>query len=92
MDTSKPAPAIALAPIDEVVAALIQGSLPLETALAAWRSHHGLKMTEVSELIGYRPGAISSMIHAPSRYSGVRRAVARLIGYDRRGREGAASE
>lgn len=67
-----------------IVKAMIKGEERLEVALAAWRERHGLRLTDVSRMIGYQPSAVSAMLHDPARLPGVRDAVAQLIGYRER--------
>ncbi len=70
--------------IVQIASRLLQGRESLEVALAAWREHHGLRLTDVSARIGRQPGAVSAMLHDPDRLPNVRRAVAELIGYEER--------
>ncbi len=84
MKNDEPKPEATLADVSEIIRRLIEGTEPLETALALWRECHGLRLTDVSERIGRRPSAVSSMLHDPDRVPRVRRDVARLIGYQER--------
>ena len=54
-----PAPAPQMA---GVLAALIRQEAPLRVALDLWRAHHGLRLGDVSTLIGYKPNAVSYML------------------------------
>lgn len=86
MTTTKDPPTPSPGPdVASIATGLLQGREPLEVALAAWREKRKLKLTEVSEMAGYSKSALSGMLHRPERLPGVRRAVAKLIGYEERG-------
>ena len=70
--------------IDRLALGLLDRTVSLEVALAAWRRERNLKLTDVSQLIKRGAGAVSAMLHDPQRCPGVRLEVAALIGYEER--------
>ncbi len=87
MDTNRPK-----LDVSGIATALLRGTASLEVALSAWKEQHGLRLTDVSELIDRPAGAVSAMLHNPARCPRVRLAVAKLIGYEERAAPGPRAE
>ena len=70
--------------VPELVRRLTTGEAPVRVALAAWRTFHGLRLSDVSQMIGYDPNSVSAWLHAPDRLPGVERGLRGLMNYPAR--------